>query len=84
MLWYKDLPALQHDWLLLQYESMLGKGHAKCNIVMTATYTTLKNHTRRVDGVGFFSSPDLFGNLHTRAVSCCGSVRQNLICVFCI
>jgi hypothetical protein len=25
----------------------------------------------------FFSSPDIFDDLHTRDINCCGAVRQN-------
>jgi hypothetical protein len=62
----------------------LGKDRQNATLVITATLMTAKTLTRIVDGVGkrvytdnFLSSPDLFDNLHTRAVNCDGSVRQN-------
>jgi hypothetical protein len=49
---------------------------------MTATVT---GHNTRTENLGhklymdnFFSSPDLFSNLHTKAINCCGTVRPNL------
>jgi len=31
MLWYKSLQTLQHNWLYMQYETLLQKGQAKFN-----------------------------------------------------
>jgi hypothetical protein len=52
--------------------------------IMKATHATVSSLTRRVEGVNykfyignFFSSPDLFDDLHTRVINCCGTVRQN-------
>jgi hypothetical protein len=63
----------------------LGKDRQNATWMMTTAYMTVKNLARRVDGVGykvytdnFLSSPDLFDNLHTGAIECCGTVRQNL------
>jgi hypothetical protein len=51
---------------------------------MTVTHTTVAGVMRRVENVGhnlymdnFFSSPDLFTNLHSRKINCCGTVRLN-------
>jgi hypothetical protein len=51
---------------------------------MTATHATVRSMTITVRRVGhilfidnFFSPPDLFDSLHTRAINCCGAVRQN-------
>jgi hypothetical protein len=51
---------------------------------MTVTHATVAGLTRRVENVGhkhymdnFFSSPDLFDDLHSRKVNCCGTVRLN-------
>jgi len=47
-----------------------------------ATHATVKSLTRRVEGVGhelymnsFFSCPDLYDDLHTRDINCCGTVK---------
>jgi hypothetical protein len=49
-----------------------------------ATYTTVAGLMRRVENVGhmlymdnFFSSSDLFNDLHSRKINCCGTVRLN-------
>jgi hypothetical protein len=51
---------------------------------MTATYATVTGLTTRIENFGhilcmdnFFSSPDLFDDLHTKAINCCGTVRLN-------
>jgi hypothetical protein len=48
------------------------------------TYTTVAGLMRKVENVGqklyidnFFSSPDLFNNLHSRKRNCCGTIRLN-------
>jgi hypothetical protein len=62
----------------------LGKDRQNVRQMMTFTHVTVRSLTRRVEVVGFklymgtfFSSPDLFDDLHARAISCCGTVRQN-------
>jgi hypothetical protein len=57
----------------------------KCATVsVTATYATVTGLTTRIENFGhklymdsFFLSPDLFDDLHTKAISCCGTVRPN-------
>jgi hypothetical protein len=51
---------------------------------MTTTHTTVTELTTRIENFGhklymdnFFSSPDLFDDLHTKAINCCGTVRPN-------
>jgi len=51
--------------------------------MMTATHMTVRGLTRRVKGVGHelymdssFSSPNVFDNLHTRGINCCGTVKK--------
>jgi hypothetical protein len=51
---------------------------------LTAAHAAVRSLAKRVEGVGhklymdsFFSSPDLFDDLHTRGINCCGTVRQN-------
>jgi hypothetical protein len=62
----------------------LGKGTTCATETMTATHATVAGLTRRVENVGhklymdnFFSSPDLFNNLHSRKINCCSTVRLN-------
>jgi hypothetical protein len=78
MFWYKDL---WHNWLYLWSD---GKGLAKWNTDNDSNTWKGKSLIRRVEGVGhnlymdnFFSSLDLFDDLHIRPISCCGTVRQN-------
>jgi hypothetical protein len=54
----------------------LGKGRICATETMTATRTTVAGLMRRVENVGhklymdnFFSSPDLFDNLHSRKIN---------------
>jgi hypothetical protein len=51
---------------------------------MTATHATVAGLTRRAENVehklymdDFFSSPDLFSDLHSRKINCCGTVGLN-------
>jgi hypothetical protein len=51
---------------------------------MTATHVTVSRLTTRTENFGhklymdnFFSSPDLFYDLHTKAINFCGTVRPN-------
>jgi hypothetical protein len=50
---------------------------------MTATHVTGRSLNRRGEGVGhelymdsFFSSLDIFDDLYTKGINCCGTVRQ--------
>jgi hypothetical protein len=61
-----------------------GRDRQNLTEVMTATHATVRSLTRRVEVVdhklcmdNFFSSPDIFDDLHTRGINCCGTVRQN-------
>jgi hypothetical protein len=52
--------------------------------MMTATHVTMRNLTRKAEGVGHklhmdnsSSSTDLVEDLHTRHINCCGSVRKS-------
>jgi hypothetical protein len=62
----------------------LGKGRTCTTETMTAMHATVAGLMRRVENVGhelytdnFFSSPDLFDDLHDRKINCCGTVRLN-------
>jgi hypothetical protein len=61
----------------------LGKDRQNATQMITGTHVSVKTLTRRVNGVGLnfymdnFSLPsDLFHDLHTRVIICCGNVRQ--------
>jgi len=50
---------------------------------MAVTNATVRSLTKRPEGVGhklymdyFFSSPDLFDDLHTRGINCCRNIRH--------
>jgi hypothetical protein len=65
----------------------LGKGRTCATETMTATHATVAGLMRRVENAGhklymdnFFSSPDLFDNLHSRKINCCGTVRLKRAC----
>jgi hypothetical protein len=60
----------------------LGRDRQQVAEHLTATHTTVRNLTRRVEGVGhklymdnFFSSPDLFDDLAQKKIYCCGTLR---------
>jgi hypothetical protein len=60
-----------------------GKDRTYATDTMTAMHTTVVGLTRRVENVGqklyndnFFSS-DLFNDLYSRKINCCGTVRLN-------
>jgi hypothetical protein len=62
----------------------LGKKGTRSTADMTATHTTVRHLTRKVERHGhklyvdnFFSSPDLFNDLTKRKINCCGTVRPN-------
>jgi hypothetical protein len=62
----------------------LGKDRKLAIPTMTATHATVTGLTGRIENLGhklymdsFFSSPELFDDLHTKAINCCGTVRQN-------
>jgi hypothetical protein len=62
----------------------LGKDRQNVTQMMTDAHVTVRHLTRRVEGAGhilhmdsLFSSPGIFDDLHTRAVNCCGTVKQN-------
>jgi hypothetical protein len=50
---------------------------------VTATHATVTGLAARIENMGHklymdnFLSPALFGNLHTKTVDCCGTVRPN-------
>jgi hypothetical protein len=51
---------------------------------MTATHPVVTELTARIENMGyklfmdiFFSSPELYGDLLTKTVHCCGTVRPN-------
>jgi hypothetical protein len=59
-----------------------GKDRTYTTDTMTATHITVAGLTQRVENIGhklymekFFSSPDLFNDLHGRKINCCGTVR---------
>jgi hypothetical protein len=64
----------------------LGKDRQNATQKKTVTHVRVKSISRRVEGVGhkfytnildiFFSPLDIFDDLHTRAINCCGTVRQ--------
>ena len=62
----------------------LGKDSYSTTDDMTATCTTVRHLTCRVEGLGhkifmdnFFSSPRLFDDLDRRKINSCGTVRPN-------
>jgi hypothetical protein len=62
----------------------LAKDRTHATDKMTTTHTTVAGLMRRVQNVGrklytdnFFSSPDLFSDLHSKKINCCGTVRLN-------
>ncbi|PNF33381.1 hypothetical protein B7P43_G04175 [Cryptotermes secundus] len=62
----------------------LGKDRTHADQDVTATHATVRDLCRRIEGVGhklymdnFFSSPDLFDELMTKDITCCGTVRPN-------
>jgi hypothetical protein len=62
----------------------LGKDRTRADQDVTATHATVRGLCRRIEGVGhklymdnFFSSPDLFDELMTKDITCCGTVRPN-------
>jgi hypothetical protein len=62
----------------------LRKNRQNATQMMTMTHVTVKSLTRKVGRVGHelyqgntFSSLDSCDDLHTRAINCCGTVRQN-------
>ena len=51
---------------------------------LTATHVTVSDLTRKIQGRGhklymdnYFSSPDLYDDLATKQIYCCGTVRPN-------
>jgi hypothetical protein len=71
MLWCKQL--------YISTNVYLGKDRQNATQTMTATHATIRNLTRRVEGVGkctvFASSPDKFDDPYTRGTNYCGAVR---------
>jgi hypothetical protein len=62
----------------------LGRGRTRTDKVVTATHATVRDLCRRIEWAehklymdNFFSSPDLFDELITKKISCCGTVRLN-------
>jgi hypothetical protein len=62
----------------------LGKDRKVVTPTMTASHATVTGLMRRIENQGhklymnnFFSSLELFDNLDTKAINCCGTVRQN-------
>jgi hypothetical protein len=51
---------------------------------MTGAHGTVRGLMRRIENIGhklymdnFYSSSELLGDLHTKAISCCGTVAKN-------
>ncbi|PNF42631.1 hypothetical protein B7P43_G01270 [Cryptotermes secundus] len=62
----------------------LGKDRTCADQDVTETHATVRGLCRRIEGLGhkqymdnFFSSPDLFDELMTKNITCCGTVRPN-------
>jgi hypothetical protein len=62
----------------------LGKDRKHATATMTATHANVSGLTARIKNLGHklymdnvFSSPDLFDDLHMKAINCCGTVRPN-------
>jgi hypothetical protein len=62
----------------------LGRDRKYATASMTATHATVTGLTTRIENFrhklymdNFFSSPDLFDDLHTKVINCCGTIRQN-------
>jgi hypothetical protein len=78
---YKLCDSLGYTYNMTMY---LGKDRKLATPTMTATCATVTGLTRRIENLGhklnmdnFFSSPELFDGLYTKAINCCGTVRQN-------
>jgi hypothetical protein len=77
---YKQCDSKGYTYMLVY----LGRDRKRATALMTATYATVTGLTTRIENFGhklymdnFFPSPDLFDNLHTKAINCCGTVRPN-------
>jgi len=62
----------------------LGKDRTHATDTVTATHATVAELKRNIQNVGnklymdnFFSSSDLFDDLHSKKIRCCGTVRLN-------
>jgi hypothetical protein len=62
----------------------LGKDRQRATTDMTATYATVKQLTRKIQGCAqklpmdnYFSSPDLYRDLTKQKINCFGTVRPN-------
>jgi hypothetical protein len=62
----------------------LGKDRKHATATITATHTTVTGLTTRTENLGhkldmhnFFSSPDLFDDLHTKDINCYGTEGPN-------
>jgi len=62
----------------------LGRDRQRTAQHLTATHATVSELTKKIQGRGhtlymynYFSSPDLFDDLATKQINCCGTVRSN-------
>jgi sorbitol-specific phosphotransferase system component IIBC len=62
----------------------LGKDRKLVTPTMTTTHQTVAGRLRKTENLGnklyidnAFSSPELFDDLHTKVINCCGTVRPN-------
>jgi hypothetical protein len=67
-----------------KYSIINKKKQKRADQDVTVTHATVWGLCRRIEGVGhklymdnFFSSPDLFDELKTKDITCCGTVRLN-------
>jgi len=72
------------DWIHVWYDSNLGRDRQHTAQHLTATHATVSDLTKKIQGRGhklymdnYFSSPDLFSDLATKQIYCCGTVWPN-------
>jgi hypothetical protein len=78
---YKICDSLGYTYNMTVY---FGEDRKLVTPTMTATHATVTGLTGRIENLGhklymdiFFSSPELLDDLQTKAINCCGAVRQN-------
>jgi hypothetical protein len=78
---YKLCDSKSHTYNMSVY---LGRDRKCATVSVTATHTTVTGLTTRIENFGhklyrenFFSSPELFDDLHTKVINCCGTVRPD-------
>jgi hypothetical protein len=75
--WYENLQILLHKRICIWYENLCGKVQTNATQMMTATHKTVRSLIKKLYINNLLSSPNLYDDLHTRVINCCGTVRQN-------